>query len=282
MIRYSQQDARWKNLRLGVGEETIGSAGCLITAMAMACQASGFEQTPATLNAQFVTVGGFWGSYVVPDVIHSVVPGMRRVETINCKDVAAPVGKINKHLKDGNKVIVKVDSSPADGIQDHWVLLTRWTGQDYMMLDPWPLPTPSPSLQGGGEEGEVSLLGRYGQGKTAEVAIIGVLVLAGGRAVTLPTVASPTQSVGEGEDLTPDPFPEGKGSKVRVVSDWVWQRAAAGLKGGKMRKALQNEVFKTAGEEVVRDGITWQPVMGVVYLAVAANGENYLEYIEET
>jgi murein DD-endopeptidase MepM/ murein hydrolase activator NlpD len=84
------------------------------------------------------------------------------------------------------------------------------------------------------------------------------------------------------EEPTPDPSLKGGEQKVRVVSDWVWQRAAAGLSGKTMRKALQDEVFMTAGEVVVKDGIRWQPVMGVVWLAVDSGGKVYLEYVGES
>ena len=51
---YSQIDPRWKNDKLGFGQPTIGSWGCLMTCYAMMLTAYGLRFNPAELNSRLV------------------------------------------------------------------------------------------------------------------------------------------------------------------------------------------------------------------------------------
>lgn len=169
MIRFSQNDPRWKNEKLGTSQTTIKDYGCLVCCVAMACQAKGYSETPATINAKFKAVGGFeQGNLINLWKIGNAVPGMRYVYHLDCKNIAAPVAEINQFLAQGFVVAALVDYDPIKtGIQPHFVILERQAGDDYLILDPVP-------LQENG--GPVTLLSRFGNGKTAYEAIYEVCV----------------------------------------------------------------------------------------------------------
>jgi len=60
-------------------------------------------------------------------------------------------------------VVVEIDRSPAPGLQNHWVVLYAKQGNDYLMLDPWPVPPDS---------GPVTLASRYGSGRQPQDYIV--------------------------------------------------------------------------------------------------------------
>ena len=66
---FSQCDGRWKNNQLGTCSQTICSAGCAITSVAMMMNTKGKISDPAALNTWLKTHGGYvsgcsllWGS----------------------------------------------------------------------------------------------------------------------------------------------------------------------------------------------------------------------------
>jgi hypothetical protein len=140
----SQMDPRWKDVLLGFsGDLTIGKYGCLLTAMAMVANGFGAQKTPLVLNERMKSVKGFVGALIVPALLPLVAPGVRYLKRIECSSPPAPLAEIDSSLAAGLPVIVKVDSSPASGMQDHWVVVTHKDRDEYMILDPWPYPCPS-------------------------------------------------------------------------------------------------------------------------------------------
>ena len=43
LVRYSQQDPQWKNIKIGHGPDTIGYIGCALTSLAMYSSSWGFH-----------------------------------------------------------------------------------------------------------------------------------------------------------------------------------------------------------------------------------------------
>jgi len=162
LVRYSQQDPRWKDDRLGGGRDTIGHIGCALTSVAMYAAGWGFEETPGTLNSQLKRVGGFVHAAIVWGAITKLYPQIKCTGLTLCDSVPAPIADINGSLASGQPVIVEVDFSPAGGLQTHWVLLYKSVNNDYLMLDPWPHPV---------EAGETTLMSRFGHGRTLQRAI---------------------------------------------------------------------------------------------------------------
>jgi hypothetical protein len=192
MIRFSQNDARWKNEKLGTGAYTIGTAGCLVCGLATACQKFGYGETPATINQKFIAVGGFSGSEIGLWSLANAVPGMVYVDRIKCYDpVPAPIELIDRYMSEDKVVVVLVDYDPVKtGVQNHWVVLETKAGDDYIILDPVPI------VENGGP---VSLMARFGKGKNhVSEAIYEVCVF---------TSESPAQE-------SPNPLPEGGQSQT--------------------------------------------------------------------
>src|SRR5262245_52690158 len=139
LTRYSQQDPQWKSKLLGQDKEsTLGSYGCLVTSLTMVCTAYGFNETPATLNDKMLAAGGFQGPMVIPMLIGKAVPGMKQVNYLECAKQPAPLAEIDTYLAAGQPVIIELDYSPKDGLQNHWVVLCAKKGDDYVIQDPYP------------------------------------------------------------------------------------------------------------------------------------------------
>ncbi len=162
IVRYSQQDPRWKGDRLGKGPGTIGFLGCALTSLAMYTSGWGFLETPPTLNKKLVARDGFIGEAIVWAAVTQLYPQIKSNGLTLCYNTDAPLAQIDASLSNGQPMIVEVDYSPAPGLQTHWVLLYARQGNDYLILDPWPYPS---------DTEEVGLLSRFGHGRSLGRAI---------------------------------------------------------------------------------------------------------------
>ncbi len=179
----SQQDPRWKDKTLGQDQITIGKFGCLLSCMAMVANAYGADETPASLNDKMVAAGGFMGALVMPSVMPRAVPQVRFIKYIPCRGQAAPLVEIDAALAADKPVIVEVDYSPAQGLQNHWVVIYAKKGEDYLIRDPWPYPP---------ETKEVLLTQRYGFAGRPEEIIQGAIWFEGSGAAPTPSMPRPT------------------------------------------------------------------------------------------
>ncbi len=166
---YSQQDPLWKKKKLGFSRYSIGSDGCALTSLAMMLKGFGYEETPASLNRKLKQLGennGFIGPLIVWGSIPLLFPKIRYKNLILCRDHDAPLAQIDASLAIGQPVLVEVDRSLSEGLQNHWVLLYEKKENDYLMSDPWPYPSDS----------KATLLNRrYGFGRPVEKTITAVL-----------------------------------------------------------------------------------------------------------
>jgi hypothetical protein len=152
---YSQLDPRWKNDRLGHGQPTIGSWGCLMTCYAMMLTAYGRRYNPAELNNRLKQIGddGFRGPVVQFMAPTLLLPGLTRHGNLRSNRSPVldwtewtgedPIARIDSAIAAGHTVIAQVDRAPNDGhyhadTESHWVILVSRTadGSDYLMLDP--------------------------------------------------------------------------------------------------------------------------------------------------
>jgi hypothetical protein len=123
---------------------------------------------------------------------------------------------IDAELAAGKPVVVRVDSSPSPGLQDHWVVLYAKENSDYLMLDPW-------HYAGDANGKKNYLTQRYKfSGATPAQAITSVIFfnIAGAESTPAPasTPAAPPAS-------TPQPVPAPV-TKVSVPADAVKVTAA--------------------------------------------------------
>lgn len=144
-----QNDPRWENSIMGFGTtETIGNLGCLLTSMTMIGNHFGGNETVATFNEKMKQNKGFQGPWVRAFRINSIFPNVNYQKRIECDNQEAPLEEIDAALAAGSLVTVRVDYSPASGIQSHWVVLYKRDGDDYQMWDPFDSPEKPPTLVG--------------------------------------------------------------------------------------------------------------------------------------
>jgi len=123
----SQKDPRWKDIKLGNSNLTIGSDGCLDTCFAMA-----FGVTPDEFNARMKAVGGFTGARIYWQMVKKAYPDSEYLKYIECYNVPAPLNEIDALLAQGVPVMVHVT---RNGYQ-HWILIIGKSGGDYIANDP--------------------------------------------------------------------------------------------------------------------------------------------------
>jgi hypothetical protein len=192
LVYYSQQDAQWKNDILGFGDpgDTIGYVGCALTSVAMLLSGHGYNETPKTLNNKLKNVGGFASAAIVWGAVSKLYPNVTLKSFIPCTDSDAPLAQIDAAIASGQPAIVMVDSSPASGLQTHWVVLYAREGNDYLMLDPWPYQTDVAQ--------KTYMMPRYAQGKTLKRAINHVILYEayGSGGPMTPPVTAPVSTSG--------------------------------------------------------------------------------------
>jgi hypothetical protein len=216
LVYLSQQDPQWKADILGFGDpgDTIGYVGCALTSVSMLVSGHGYAETPRTLNEKLKSANGFVSSGIRWDVVNKVHPQITLRENISCENTDAPLAKIDAALASGQPVVVRVDSSPAAGLQWHYVLLYARKGNDYLMLDPWPYKP--------GTAKEDLLMARYGYGNPLQRSIQQILIYqcsTSGGTISLPASPSTTS--------TPPPAPvpastPSSGSYARVKAEVTW------------------------------------------------------------
>ena len=215
LVYLSQQDPQWKNDLLGFGDpgDTIGYVGCALTATAMLLSGHGYPETPKTLNEKLKNVNGFVSSAIRWSAVSQIHSNVSLKAYIPCSTSDAPLAQIDAAIAAGQPAIVQVDTSPASGIQTHWVVVYARKGDDYLMLDPWPY---QPDITK-----EDYLMKRYAQGMTLKRAISHVILYeAYGSGGPISTPSTPTTTT---PPSTPTPAPTTpSGSYARVKDSVTW------------------------------------------------------------
>ena len=145
--QFSQKDPRWKDIKLGTSNSTIGGYGCLMTDATMVARYYGHDVNPAQMNQLLIDNGGYvnkdGGSTnanlfvfgALTDIFPDVVIDWNNF--INCIDTPAPLGTIDAMLLAGYPVIVQVDFNPSDvDIDQHWVTIVGKQNGSYIINDP--------------------------------------------------------------------------------------------------------------------------------------------------
>jgi hypothetical protein len=145
---FSQRSAQWSRDALGSdGVDTIGSAGCALTAVAMVTSAYGFATNPGALNHWLTSHGG----YIENDLLlwrqaaaitqGSIrwkwlhVPGMvsqLRTDDQDIEDLP-PQPVVEAQLDAGRLVVAEVRLSGGM----HFVVITGHSGHTLLINDPW-------------------------------------------------------------------------------------------------------------------------------------------------
>jgi len=125
---YSQRDARWANQSIGYSSESILRVGCLLTSIAMYGKKNGDNITPSDIASN---PSRFWANTAY---MNNPWPG---VAGKSYHDMYGSRENIRQELDTGNYVIVGVSYSGGCYYGgDHFVLLTKKDGDDFIMHDP--------------------------------------------------------------------------------------------------------------------------------------------------
>jgi len=130
---YKQGDPQWGGRALGNASRTISSAGCAMTATAMAIsKISGKNIDPGQLDAYLDKHGGYSGN----NLIWSVAA---QAAGLTASRPAWSLSTIDSNLKAGKPVVISVDHT-GDGQTDHWVCVvgkgSDSKGTYYLINDP--------------------------------------------------------------------------------------------------------------------------------------------------
>lgn len=128
MQNLSQRDSRWKDIKIGKSNSTIGSYGCVLTCLSMLA-----DTTPDVVNAFLTAVDGFLVDRIIWKKLNETKLGLTfpdngRQYTYN--DVAVR-DAIN--LYQGCLVEVDFDGVIATPSDRHWVLYIG----NHQLIDPW-------------------------------------------------------------------------------------------------------------------------------------------------
>lgn len=125
-----QKDKRWAADQLGPSDCTLGSHGCLVTSVAMACSNLGVKLTPKELNERLKKNDGFLSQgWVVWNAIPKVTDDRLAAEY-------HPVARhsvMDAALERGAYPVVKYFL--IGGIQ-HWCVIVGKEGREYLARDP--------------------------------------------------------------------------------------------------------------------------------------------------
>lgn len=127
----SQRDTKWASQKLGFGTGTIGSYGCLITAVAIGINSQGANLGVGEVNDKLKSVNGFAGdtkNLLVWSALPKAFPQIKSNGIPEAYNNDVAIGMLNR----GIPVIVEVDGTPI-GAPSHWILLIGGG----KMCDPW-------------------------------------------------------------------------------------------------------------------------------------------------
>lgn len=138
-IHFSQRDPQWAQERLGgCDDQTMKSAGCAVSAIAMNLALLGEDLNPKKLNT-FLSQNSFFGYVNGCDVKWYYPPNF--VDGIWLKGAyfnEKNYERLDYELSRNNPVIVGFNYVPSTKIP-HWVVVTSKVKNDYLILDPWNL-----------------------------------------------------------------------------------------------------------------------------------------------
>lgn len=149
---FSQRDPEWDYKQLGAcKEESIHSAGCAVTSVAMLFKFYGVDVDPDTLN-KMLSSNNAMGYVDECNIKWYIAPNFEKETRIRLKGAyfnEKTFDRLDYELDRGNPVIIGFNYVPFTR-QQHWVVVTHRIGNTYYINDPWSL------------EGEVKTLEDFG------------------------------------------------------------------------------------------------------------------------
>lgn len=125
-----QKDRRWADDRLGPTAVTLGTHGCTVCCVAMACTRLGVPLTPRELNQRLALNSGYLSrGWLVWNAIPRVTAGRVTADYLPQPSHAA----IDQALRERAYPVVK---HFLPGGTPHWLLVLGKEGQEYLVRDP--------------------------------------------------------------------------------------------------------------------------------------------------
>lgn len=125
-----QKDKRWADDQLGPSDCTLGSHGCLVTSVAMACSNLGVKLTPKELNERLKQADGFLPQgWVVWNAVPKVTEDKLTAEYHAKARHAAMDAALERDAYPVAKYFL------LGGIQ-HWCVIVGKEGREYLARDP--------------------------------------------------------------------------------------------------------------------------------------------------
>lgn len=131
---YNQRDSQWGNVPLNGTSYTLASDGCLVTSMAMIYTHYGYRNvTPLEVNSNPNNFASYYPAWLYFNISVNGVSSSR--ELIDKQ-------RMDEELNNGRPVVVGIAYNScrhSDGryYADHFVVLTKKNGNDYLMHDPF-------------------------------------------------------------------------------------------------------------------------------------------------
>ena len=136
---WKQYSGPWTSVPLGSSNETIQSAGCLVTSVAMLIAKSGVETNisdfnPGTFVEQLNNNGGFSGANFVWASASNVAPRFNYQGKVNVAGQSRKekLNKLKGLLESGYYVVAEVKGDTGQ----HWVAIDGISGDSILMMDP--------------------------------------------------------------------------------------------------------------------------------------------------
>lgn len=128
---FLQQDPRWAGEQLGWSADTLGSDGCLVTAVSMALVNLGFDTNPSDLNHRLTRTKSFTDQgWLVWSGVSKVTEGAAKARFHTEVDDQI----IASCMLDGYYPLVRFDNLPNG--RSHWAMIVRRSAEGYHMRDP--------------------------------------------------------------------------------------------------------------------------------------------------
>lgn len=137
---WKQSDSAWGSISLGGSNETISSAGCLVTSVAMLIAKSGVETNvegdfnPGTFVQRLNQIGGFYGASFVWGSVSEAAPSFQFVSRtyVSGQSRSQKLQTLANLLNQGYYVVAEVKGNTGQ----HWVAIDGIDGNNIMMMDP--------------------------------------------------------------------------------------------------------------------------------------------------